>query len=84
VRPDERILDELCERIVRGGVDAHDLAVSVRHGEVRLEGSLATARERSFVMDLVERVLGVTAIDADIVVRERAEAEAEVEPETLH
>jgi hypothetical protein len=32
VRSDERILDELCERIVRAGVDASELEVGVEGG----------------------------------------------------
>ncbi len=80
VRPDERILDELCERIVRAGVDASDLAVEVRDGEVSLEGDLATREERRYVVDLAERTLGVTVVSADIRVREAGEVEEEPAP----
>jgi osmotically-inducible protein OsmY len=81
VRSDERILDELCERIVRAGVDASELEVAVEDHEVRLHGVLTTARDRRLVMDLAERVLGVRAVDAEIVVREGSdEVEEEVEP----
>ena len=81
VRSDERILDELCERIVRAGVDASELEVAVEDREVRLHGVLTTARDRLLVMDLAERVLGVRAVDAEIVVREGSdEVEEEVEP----
>lgn len=75
VRSDARILDELCERIVRAGVDASELAVEVEGGEVSLEGDLGTREERRFVVDLAERILGVTAVYADIRVREAGEVE---------
>lgn len=84
VRPDARILDELCERIVRAGVDASALEVSVARGEVSLAGELGTREERRVVMDLAERILGVVAIDADIRVREGSEAEEELGPPTWH
>ena len=58
IRSDAAILDELCERIVRAGIDASALAVSVEHGEVTLEGDLETREERRWVVDLAERVLG--------------------------
>lgn len=80
VRSDERILDELCERIVRAAVDASELSVAVEGGEVRLEGDLATREERRVVVDLAERVLGVTAVTADIRVREAGEVEEEPGP----
>ena len=51
VRPDERILDELCERIVRAGIDARELEVSVEGGEVRLAGALRTRAKRKRVVD---------------------------------
>jgi osmotically-inducible protein OsmY len=86
VRPDERILDELCERIVRAGVDASALEVSVEAGEVSLTGELGTRKERRCVMDLAERILGVVAVDAEIRVREVAEVEEPEEsgPPTWH
>ena len=84
VRPDERILDELCERIVRAGVDASALEVSVARGEVTLVGELGTREERRVVMDLAERILGVVAIDADIRVREVGEVDEEPGPPTWH
>jgi osmotically-inducible protein OsmY len=86
IRPDERILDELCERIVRAGVDASALEVAVARGEVSLVGELGTREERRVVMDLAERILGVVAIDADIRVREVGAMieEEEVGPPTWH
>jgi osmotically-inducible protein OsmY len=87
VRPDGRILDELCERIMRAGVDASALEVAVDAGEVSLRGELGTREERHCVMDLAERVLGVVAIDAEIRVREAAGPEEEAEepgPPTWH
>jgi osmotically-inducible protein OsmY len=67
VRSDERILDDLCERIVRAGIDASELEVAVADREVALNGVLATAGERRRVLELAEGVLGVRGVDADIV-----------------
>jgi osmotically-inducible protein OsmY len=75
IRSDERILDELCERMVRAGVDASELAVGVEDGVVSLEGDLGTREERRYVADLAERILGVTGVYADIRVREAGEVE---------
>ena len=80
VRSDARILDELCERIVRAGVDASELCVDVEGGEVSLVGDLGAREERRIVVDLAERILGVTAVTADIRVREAGEVEEEPGP----
>jgi osmotically-inducible protein OsmY len=80
VRSDERILDELCERIVRGGIDASDLVVEVEGGEVSLDGGLGTREERRYVVDLAERILGVKSVYADIRVREGGEVAEEPAP----
>jgi osmotically-inducible protein OsmY len=84
VRSDERILDELCERIVRAGVDASELEVAVEDGEVRLHGHLTSEGERRAVIGLAEQVLGVRAIDADILVGAEAGEEEDVAEPTWH
>lgn len=70
VRPDAHILDELCERIVRGGVDASGLTLDVEGGHVWLEGEVALREERRFLLDLAERVLGVRGVYAEVRVLE--------------
>jgi osmotically-inducible protein OsmY len=84
VRSDERILDELCERIVRAGIDASELVVEVERGDVSIEGELGTREERRWVVDLAERILGVTGVYADVRVREGGEQEERVEEPTWH
>jgi osmotically-inducible protein OsmY len=79
VRSDERILDDLCERIVRGGVDASRLEVQVEDGHVWLEGDLGSREERRFVLEVAERSLGVRGVYAEIHVPEAAGASAEGE-----
>jgi osmotically-inducible protein OsmY len=78
VRPDARILDELCERLARSEVEVGDLEVRVEGGEVHLEGSLATEPELRFVLALAERTLGVRGVHAEVRLREGPE---EVEEE---
>lgn len=80
VRSDERILDELCERIVRAGVDASGLVVEVEDGGVSLEGELGTREERRFVVDVAERILGVAGVYAEIRVRGEGAEERERAP----
>lgn len=75
VRPDDRILDELCEAVVRAGVDAGELEVAVTDGEVRLAGALLTRAERALVVRLAERILGVRGLDVRVATREEAEDE---------
>lgn len=74
VRDDERILDEICERLAREGVDASEVHIRVQGGEVRIEGALATRAERRAMVDVAERTLGVVRVDADVLVREDAGA----------
>lgn len=75
VRRDDRILDELCEAIVRAGIDASELEVSVACGDVRLDGALATRADRALVVRLAERVLGVRGVHAEVHARDAREDE---------
>ena len=46
-RPDERIEDDVCERLrVDGAIDARDIGVTVAGGEVTLQGTVGSRRER--------------------------------------
>jgi osmotically-inducible protein OsmY len=84
VRPDERILDELCERIARSSADARDLEVTVEDGEVHLDGTIETEEELRFVVSLAERTLGVRKVHAEVRLREQAEDADEPPTGTWH
>ena len=84
-RPDSEILDELCERIVRGGVDASRVELRVEDGEVSLDGVVASVAELAALLELPDAVLGVTAVRGDLhLVRAGDEERVEPDPETRH
>lgn len=58
-RPDERIRDEVCERIGRSGIDAREVEVAVAAGEVTLTGTVLSRDDKRGLEDLVDDVFGV-------------------------
>jgi hypothetical protein len=58
-RSDERIHEDVCERIARAGVDADDVEVKVENGEVTLTGSVHRRDEKRWLEDLADDVWGV-------------------------
>ncbi len=81
LRPDERIREEICERLSRpfGRFDASELAdehldvsdvtVTVDGGRVTLEGTVPERRMKHYIEDLVDACPGVQDIDNRIRVR---------------
>jgi hypothetical protein len=67
-RSDERILDELCERLARSGVDVSDVEVRVEDGGVTLRGWARTRDDRRSIEGIAERVVGVEDVDARLAV----------------
>lgn len=62
-RSDERILDDVCERLTRHGqIDAHDIQVNVTSGEVTLSGTVNDRHTKRMVEDITENVRGVKDI----------------------
>lgn len=59
-RPDERILDDVCERLtVDPYVDASEIEVEVRDGEVSLTGTVHSRSAKRLAEDLAESAPGV-------------------------
>jgi hypothetical protein len=58
-RPDERIRDEVCERIARSGIDARDVEVAVEAGEVTLTGTVERRDDKRALEDVADDVFGV-------------------------
>ena len=58
-RPDDRIQDEVCERLARSGIDARDVEVAVEAGEVTLAGTVGSREEKRALEDLADDVFGV-------------------------
>jgi osmotically-inducible protein OsmY len=69
-RSDDRIRDEVCDRLTDDrDVDATDITVSVREGEVTLDGNVGTRREKRLAEDCVEDVSGVLHVQNNLRVR---------------
>lgn len=59
-RSDERILEEVCERLtLHGWIDTQDIQVSVEEGEVTLRGTVDSRRTKRLAEDITETVFGV-------------------------
>lgn len=62
-RSDERIQEEVCERLTRHpAIDASDIEVRVAGGEVTLTGQVDSRRTKRLVEDVVDRCSGVVDV----------------------
>jgi hypothetical protein len=61
-RPDERIRDDVSERIARSGIDAENVEVKVENGEVTLSGFVSRREDKRELEDLAEDVFGVVEV----------------------
>jgi osmotically-inducible protein OsmY len=69
-RGDERILEEVCDRLTDDSrIDASDIDVQVKEGEVTLAGSVRSRDEKRYTEDLVERISGVRDVSNNLKVR---------------
>lgn len=85
VRPDERIRDDVCERLFGNtGADAFEVTVEVASGVVTLTGSVPEEEDRRRINAVVPRVLGVTGVDDRLAlatpIAEERPAAKELEP----
>jgi hypothetical protein len=62
-RSDERIHEEVCERIARSGVDADAVEVKVEKGEVTLSGSVGSRMDKWRLEEAVDDVFGVDDVN---------------------
>jgi hypothetical protein len=69
-RSDDRIRDEICERIVRCGIDARDVELEVKAGEVTFTGTVARRDLKRWIEDIADRVIGVRDVHNRIRTRE--------------
>lgn len=59
-RPDERILEDLCEQLSRSArLDLSDVEVRVEQGVVTLEGSVPDRQQKYRIEDIADEVFGV-------------------------
>ncbi len=69
-RSDERIKDDIHEELIRHGrIDASDVEVQVKDGEVSLTGQVASRHDKRIAEELAERVLGVHDVQNQLRVR---------------
>jgi hypothetical protein len=69
-RSDERIRDEIYERLTRhGGLDARDIDFQVQDGEVTLSGRVNNRQAKHMAEELVYGVLGVKDVHNELRLR---------------
>jgi hypothetical protein len=85
-RPDERIHEDVCERMARSGVDASEVEVKVESREVTLTGTVASREQKWWLEQLAEDAFGVEEVHNHLRVRRgehAAHAEA-TDPNVRH
>ncbi len=69
-RGDDRIREDVCDRLTDDPrIDASDMDIQVKGGEVTLAGSVRTRDEKRYTEDLVERITGVREVNNNLKVR---------------
>jgi hypothetical protein len=61
-RSDERVRDEVAERIARSGIDAEHVEIRVENGEVTLSGFVERREDKRDLEDLADDVFGVEEV----------------------
>jgi hypothetical protein len=72
-RSDDRIREDVCERLANHGwIDASDMDIEVKDGEVTLKGSVNERNQKRMAEDAIEDVPGVTEIHNEVRVNRTA------------
>jgi osmotically-inducible protein OsmY len=58
-RSDERIKEDICDRVMYFGIDAEDVEIQVAKGEVTLTGTVEDRWTKRAIEDVCDHVLGV-------------------------
>jgi osmotically-inducible protein OsmY len=69
VRSDERIREDVCERLSEGHLDASDIDVQVKDGEVTLSGQVSDRRTKRLVEELLDNIKGIRDVENKLKVR---------------
>lgn len=76
-RSDQRISEDVCDRLTEDPhIDARDIEVRVKGGEIMLAGTVDSRRTRRRAEDLAEQVLGATHVQNDLRVARRDDGPA--------
>jgi HSP20 family molecular chaperone IbpA len=78
-RPDDRILDDVQQRVAMAGVDADEVEIEAANGVVTLSGRVPRRFEKRIVEEIAEQVFGVEEVRNHI---RLARAAGEAEPST--
>lgn len=70
-RSDERIREDVCDRLMQGSIDPSRVAVRVSEGEVTLEGSVEDRRAKHLLENVASSVAGVKDVDNRLKIRGR-------------
>jgi uncharacterized protein (TIGR02284 family) len=65
-RSDERIREDVCERLMMSGLDASEVTVDVRDGTVILEGYVTERRTKYAIEDTAEQAFGVDDVENNV------------------
>jgi hypothetical protein len=58
-RSDERIREEVCDRLMQGRLNAEEVDVQVQDGQVTLSGTVEDRQDKRIIEELAEQILGV-------------------------
>ena len=86
-RSDERIREDVCERLMEGPVDVGDVEVTVSNGEVTLSGTVEERWEKRALEDIIAQVRGVHDVHNRIRVRppaDRSDDRPKEQPRNTH
>jgi osmotically-inducible protein OsmY len=84
-RSDERLHEDICERLMnRWDIDAGEVSVQVQGGNVTLEGTVDSRRERHMIEDIVDDCHGVKDIDNRIRVQRAGQNSPQTWDEAIH
>jgi hypothetical protein len=74
-RSDERIADDVCERIARSAINAENVEVTVKDGEVTLTGFVDVRYDKRILEDIADDVFGVSEVHNQLRVQPQSSAE---------
>jgi len=72
-RPDDRILDDVYQRVAMSGMDADEIEIEVRDGVVTLSGRVARRLDKRLIEEVAEQVFGVGDVQNNVRLARRVE-----------
>jgi hypothetical protein len=82
-RSDERIYEDVCERLTRHGqVDARNIQVEVKQGEVTLKGTVISRQSKCMTEDSADSVTGVQDVHNELKIQQSQRQPERVENES--